>query len=56
MHPLGNPHIHTDPRNIALVAKALAQRLAEVDPGQASLYQSRYHSFDARWQQAATKW
>ncbi len=30
IHPLGNPHIQTDPRNIAKVSDALAQRLAEV--------------------------
>ena len=32
IHPLGNPHIHLDPRNVAAVAKALAARLAAVDP------------------------
>ncbi len=32
IHPLGNPHIQLDPRNIAAVAKALAAKLAAVDP------------------------
>jgi zinc/manganese transport system substrate-binding protein len=31
IHPLGNPHAHLDPRNIALVAKALTARLAAWD-------------------------
>src|SRR5690242_19631142 len=31
VHPGGNPHIQTDPRNIAKVAGVLAQRLAAVD-------------------------
>ena len=32
VHPGGNPHIQTDPRNIARVAAPLAARLAELDP------------------------
>src|SRR5437773_8639486 len=32
IHPAGNPHIQTDPRNIAAVATVLARRMAEVDP------------------------
>jgi len=32
VHPEGNPHIQTDPRNIAKVAVALAQRLEQIDP------------------------
>src|SRR6516162_8158615 len=31
VHPGGNPHIQTDPRNIARVAGPLAARLAELD-------------------------
>jgi zinc/manganese transport system substrate-binding protein len=31
VHPGGNPHIQTDPRNIAKVAKVLAERLAQLD-------------------------
>ena len=37
VHPQGNPHIQTDPRNIARVAAALAARLAELDPANAAL-------------------
>ena len=40
VHPAGNPHIQTDPRNIALVADALARRLAEVDAANAASYRS----------------
>src|SRR6185295_16626610 len=35
IHPSGNPHVHLDPRNIARVADALAQRLVELDPANA---------------------
>ncbi|MGI9236621.1 MAG: metal ABC transporter solute-binding protein, Zn/Mn family, partial [Woeseiaceae bacterium] len=31
IHPLGNPHIQTDPHNIAAVAKVLGQRMASLD-------------------------
>ncbi len=56
VHPGGNPHIQTDPRNIALVADALAKRLAQADPGNAVFYQGRYKSFADRWQAAIRNW
>jgi zinc/manganese transport system substrate-binding protein len=56
VHPNGNPHIHLDPRNIALVAKALTARLAALDPANAPYYQSRGTDFQARWDQAITRW
>ncbi len=56
VHPGGNPHIQTDPRNIALVATALAKRLAEIDPAEAAYYQTRYHDFSARWEAAIQRW
>ena len=34
VHPGGNPHIQLDPRNIAQVAAALAERLAQLDRAQ----------------------
>ena len=56
VHAAGNPHIQTDPRNIARVATALAQRLAAVDPANAGYYQTRYQDFSARWQAAMQRW
>jgi zinc/manganese transport system substrate-binding protein len=56
IHPLGNPHLHLDPRNIAAVAKALTARLAAIDAANAAYYQSRGTDFQARWQQAMTRW
>lgn len=56
VHPGGNPHIQTDPRNIGAVAPALAQRLAEIDPANAAFYQANYKSFAARWHDAMRKW
>ena len=56
IHPSGNPHVHLDPRNIALLAGELARRLARVDPGNAAAYRARLADFRARWSAAAERW
>ena len=56
VHPGGNPHIQTDPRNIAKVATVLAERLAALDPGNAALYREKEHDFQKRWQAALERW
>jgi len=56
VHPGGNPHIHTDARNIAKVAKVLAERLERLDAANASTYRSRAESFDKRWSEAIARW
>src|SRR5258706_15845621 len=38
IHPGGNPHIHTDPRNISKVAAVIEERLAQLDPASADTY------------------
>ena len=40
IHPLGNPHVQTNPHNIAQIAVALAQRMGELDGDNAAVYQS----------------
>jgi zinc/manganese transport system substrate-binding protein len=56
VHAAGNPHIQTDPRNIALVATALAARLQQIDAAHAAQYAQRSAAFAQRWQQAVTRW
>jgi zinc/manganese transport system substrate-binding protein len=56
VHAAGNPHIQTDPRNIAQVATALAARLQQVDPAHAADYGKRAADFNQRWQQAMARW
>ena len=56
VHAMGNPHVQLDPRNIAVAARALTTRLAEIDPKNATYYQQRGADFQARWQQAMTRW
>ena len=56
VHAAGNPHIQTDPRNIAQVAVALSARLQQVDPAHASEYAKAQADFSQRWQQAIGRW
>lgn len=56
VHPGGNPHIQTDPRNIARVADGMARQLALADPANAAYYQARYKDFAPRWQAAIARW
>ena len=56
VHPQGNPHIQMNPHNIALVAKALAQRMALVDREQAARYASGLQDFLQRWDVAMKDW
>ena len=56
VHAAGNPHVHLDPRNIAKIAATLTERMAELDPAEASQYRSRGATFLERWQQAIARW
>jgi len=56
IHAAGDPHIHTDPRNILLVAQALAQRLETLDPVHADAYRKRHRDFMQRWRRAIERW
>jgi len=56
VHPAGNPHLHLDPRNVAKVAAALGERMAQLDPQQAAHYRQREKAFLDRWQQATARW
>jgi len=56
VHAAGNPHIQTDPRNIALVAAALGARLQQLDPTHAAQYAKAQADFAQRWQQATARW
>ena len=56
IHPLGNPHAHLDPHNVAMVATALTARLAQLDGANAAFYQSRGADFQAKWKDATARW
>jgi zinc/manganese transport system substrate-binding protein len=56
VHPFGNPHVHLDARNIALVAKALETRLEEIDRANAAYFRDRTKDFLERWNKALARW
>jgi zinc/manganese transport system substrate-binding protein len=56
IHADGNPHIQMDPYRMLAVAKALAARLALLDPANAATYQQRFDDFSKRWLAAIDKW
>jgi zinc/manganese transport system substrate-binding protein len=56
VHAEGNPHIHTNPENMLIVAAALSQRLIEIDGENADFYSSRYTAFEKQWLRQITSW
>lgn len=56
VHAGGSPHVHLDPRRLSTIAKALTQRLVQIDPNHTAHYQQRAQNFDSRWQQAIQRW
>lgn len=56
VHGAGNPHFFLDPRRLAAVAKALSQRLAQLDPAGAEEYARRGRDFSTRLEAAIARW
>jgi zinc/manganese transport system substrate-binding protein len=56
VHAAGNPHIQTDPRNIAQVARALGARMQQLDVPNAERHVRQLDDFMKRWQQAIERW
>lgn len=56
VHAAGNPHIGLDPRRLLTVGAALTERMAALDPAQASAYHANWHAFATRWQGAIDGW
>ncbi|MGB5447454.1 MAG: zinc ABC transporter substrate-binding protein [Woeseiaceae bacterium] len=56
IHPEGNPHIQTDPHNIAAVARPLGERMMALDPENAAAYAAGLADFLGRWHDAIGTW
>jgi len=56
VHAAGNPHVQSDPRRMAEIAKKLSQRMQKLDADNASYYQHNTESFLSEWQAATVKW
>lgn len=56
IHPGGNPHYLYDPRAAAEVARAIAARMAELDPKNAAAYTKRLEAFLATLEAKRSEW
>jgi zinc/manganese transport system substrate-binding protein len=56
VHASGNPHVHLDPRRLLQIAKALSQRLQELDSDRSDVYRQRMDDFEQRWRLAMQRW
>ena len=56
IHPEGNPHIQTNPHNIAAVASALGERMASLDTVNSDRYLNNLEEFLSRWNRAIKVW
>ena len=56
VHPLGNPHYWLDPDNGAIVARSMAARFAQLQPGDKAYFDQRLSDFTARIAQALARW
>lgn len=56
IHPQGNPHVQTNPHNVSLIARALSERMAELDPENADAYRRGFEDFKTRFDAAIAGW
>jgi zinc/manganese transport system substrate-binding protein len=56
VHPEGNPHFYLDPENILPVARAIKDKLVQLDSRNASCYEGRYREFSDLWGKRLAEW
>jgi len=56
VHPFGNPHYWTDPDNGKIIARAIAAKLSELDPGGRATYEKNLEAFEARLAEKDKEW
>lgn len=56
VHPYGNPHYWTDPDNGRVIARGVAAKLAELDPGAAADYARNLAAFESRLTAKEAEW
>jgi ABC-type Zn uptake system ZnuABC Zn-binding protein ZnuA len=56
VHPLGNPHYWLDPDNGRRIAKAIADKMSELQPSDTAYFSQRYADFDKRLSAAEKGW
>ncbi len=56
IHPFGNPHFWLDPANAKLAAHAIAERMAQLDAADATLFRTNEHALAERIDRAMVRW
>jgi zinc/manganese transport system substrate-binding protein len=56
VHPFGNPHYWLDPQNGLAIAKGLAEKLSELDPDNATAYQTNLTQFKTMLEAKDKEW
>ncbi len=56
VHPSGNPHFWLDPQNGLRVARGLADKLKQMQPGDTAYIEQRLQSFSQRLAEAENRW
>jgi zinc/manganese transport system substrate-binding protein len=56
VHPFGNPHFWLDPDNGRVIARAIAARLAQLDPAGEATYKANLAAFEARLAEGEKRW
>src|SRR5437764_12778719 len=56
VHPLGNPHYWLDPDNGRRIAKGIAAKLTEMDPGDQAYFHQREQDFERHLADAEKRW
>lgn len=56
IHLFGNPHYWTDPENGRIMARAIAEKLSEIDPAHAEEYRDRLANFLGRLDGKIAEW
>ena len=56
VHPFGNPHYWLDPENGRMIARSIAAKLSELDPGHSTAYSANLAAFEAKLTAKETEW
>lgn len=56
VHPDGNPHFILDPHNVPIIAKAILDKLSQLDAKNSANYQANYEKFVAKWNENLKVW
>jgi zinc/manganese transport system substrate-binding protein len=56
VHPYGNPHYWTDPNNGKVIARAIAAKLSELDPGGEATFEKNLAAFETKLAEKDKEW